>query len=140
MVLSMVPRPRLTPARRLVLRILEESGRHLTAAEVYQEARARSQPLSYATIYNALNRLVAMGLVRRLEWGEGPARFDRRQEPHAHVVCQRCGRVQDVDLPALGEVLAQVQRTTAFTLSGCDLRFTGLCPACQVADHRERGE
>jgi Fur family transcriptional regulator, peroxide stress response regulator len=89
---------RMTPQRRVVLQILDGNRTHPTAAAIVEEARKRLGCVSVATIYNTLETLVEMGLVRRLDVMESSVHFDPDTAKHHHFVCRRCHRV--LDLPA----------------------------------------
>ena len=53
---------------------------------------------STPTVYATLELLVELGLVRKLCFDAGTALYDARTEPHQHVVCRHCGRVEDLDI------------------------------------------
>src|SRR4051794_15281429 len=78
-----------------------ESHSHPTAEDVYQGVRRAIPSISLATVYKALEALVASGLVTRLPAGEGDgsARYDARAESHYHLRCLKTGAVQDLPTP-----------------------------------------
>src|SRR5690606_40342080 len=72
---------RLTPQRETVLRVLlDHADTHLTAEEVYLEARNRAPELGLATVYRTLDLFARLGVVRRLDAGEGVARYEFHPE------------------------------------------------------------
>lgn len=89
---------RMTPQRQVVLQILDGNRSHPTAAAIVSLARERLGCVSVATIYNTLDTLVRLGLVRRLDVMESSVHFDPDTSPHHHFVCRQCRRV--LDLPA----------------------------------------
>ena len=121
---------RLTPQRRAVLDVLRASHDHPTAQEVFERVRRTSPGIGAATVYRALNMLVESGQALELALGDAAARYDANTARHDHVVCTRCGAAADV-VPGLPPRLArEVAAVSGFTVTGHDLKFTGLCPQC----------
>lgn len=87
---------RMTPQRRVVLQLLDGNRTHPTAARIVEEARERLGCVSVATIYNTLDTLVGLGLVRRLDVMESSIHFDPDTSAHHHFVCRVCHAVLDV--------------------------------------------
>ena len=85
---------RLTPQRRLILQVLEESNGHLDADALYDQVKARDPDVSLATVYRTLAVLRELGLVEEHRLGQDHGHFEAvRQEPHYHFTCLRCGKV-----------------------------------------------
>jgi Fe2+ or Zn2+ uptake regulation protein len=89
---------RCTPQRLAVYHHLSRADHHPTAEELYQAVKAAIPNISLATVYKALEALVASGLASRLTAGEGSgsARYDARGDHHYHLRCLRSGAVQDL--------------------------------------------
>ncbi|MEX5631993.1 Fur family transcriptional regulator [Parafrankia sp. FMc2] len=123
---------RLTPQRGAVLEVLKAADDHPTAAEVYERVRVAAPGIGSATVYRALALLVATGHALELSLGDGTAaRYDANTSRHDHAVCERCGRAVDIDQPVPDGMVAEIARRSGFTITGYDLQFRGLCPACQ---------
>ncbi len=90
---------RYTRQRAAVFDFLKASDGHPTAEQVYCAVRRRIPKLSLATVYKALEALVAAGLAARLADADGPARYDCRGDAHYHYRCLRTGRVRDLAVP-----------------------------------------
>ncbi|HEY3542661.1 MAG TPA: Fur family transcriptional regulator [Gaiellaceae bacterium] len=118
---------RVTRQRALIWDVFLRSGdRHLSAREV-----ATALPeLHQATVYRALDVLVAEGLLRRTEI-EGRALYEIAAEHlHHHVVCTSCGEVRHVHDEAVRGALRRVEHESGYVLADEELAFRGLCPAC----------
>ena len=121
---------KVTPQRQAVFRVLHHSTVHPTAESVHA-AVVRDLPMvSLRTVYQTLNDLTAMGELGQLDVGLGSARFDPNLEPHHHLVCDGCGRVEDVpgdvlhaDLPEAG--------AGGFTVTRTEVVFRGRCAECR---------
>lgn len=121
---------RATTQRLVLLRALHELGRHVTADELLHAARDRLPALAVPTVYATLELFDGLGLVRRIAAGTGPALFDPVLDGHAHLRCQRCGRV--IDLPStldLAEALDAAARA-GHSPTTAEVVVSGLCDRC----------
>jgi len=87
---------RMTAQRYAVLAILSGNRTHPTAEEMVSQVRERLGCVAPATIYNTLDTLVKLGLVRRLDGLEQKAHFDPDTSEHQHAICLECRTVWDV--------------------------------------------
>lgn len=119
---------RCTPQRFAVMAFLLEHNRHPTAAEIFAAVNRVDPRSSRATTYNNLRDLVQAGLVREVAVEGRAARFDAKGARHHHFICDRCGKVEDLDWyevprPAGAALGKRVLRE-------CELIFRGLCEKC----------
>ena len=122
---------RMTLQRQVVFEILQASDGHPSAEAVFSEARRKFPSLSLRTVYQTLHDLERLGEVHVLELGTGQARFDPGvEEAHHHLVCERCGRVDDLfaELPSLEVDLAAAK---GYLVERAEVVFRGLCGACR---------
>jgi Fur family ferric uptake transcriptional regulator len=108
-------------------------GRHLSAEEAHQKLRDRGEQVSLATVYRTLRLLSSMGLLRELELAEGGRRFElagHDQRLHHHLVCVRCGRIEEFESPAVLEAAEAAADRHGFRLLEGVLNVRALCPAC----------
>jgi Fe2+ or Zn2+ uptake regulation protein len=126
---------KITPQRQSIFRVLHESTVHPTAEGVYDAVRTEMPSISLRTVYQTLNDLAAMGEIHAIDLGTGSARFDPTIDPHHHLVCEGCGRVQDVEaeLP----VTAPDAAAFGFTVRATEIVFRGLCRDCVATDAGE---
>lgn len=118
----------MTKQRQLVLSIVNESEDHLTAEEIFIEAKNRITSIAFATIYNNLNVLVNEKYIARVKSPGNPDRFDKLTIPHEHVVCDYCGHIMDVHVPEIKKMLEQRLKLslTSFSL---DMHY--VCDSCK---------
>ena len=119
---------RCTPQRFAVMKFLVGHAGHPTAAEIFEAVNRLDPRSSRATTYNNLRDLVQAGLVREVAVEGRAARFDARGVPHHHFICDRCGKVEDIEWyhvprPASGSLGRRILRE-------CELIFRGLCAKC----------
>lgn len=118
----------MTKQRELILGILSQSDRHLTADEIFFLAKLKMSTIAMATVYNNLNAMSDAGVIHRLRVDGGADRFSAVSEPHDHVVCDVCGRITDLRLPRLKADLEKQLRTS---IDSYDLVIHSTCPACR---------
>jgi Fur family peroxide stress response transcriptional regulator len=124
---------RLTGPRHAVLEVVRGAESHPTAEEVHRLVRRRLPSVSLGTIYRNLRLLVGAGLLKELP---GPyARFDANTRAHHHFMCERCGRIIDVDAalaePHARALSARVASRTGFSITNQRFELFGRCRECQ---------
>ena len=122
----------LTPQREVVLQVIRASAEHLTAAEVFEGARALLPTISYATVYNSLRYLRDAGLIGEVTFGNGASRYDRETGRHDHAVCSACGKLVDFALEETVELMRLAARRSRFKPESVHLTLVGLCPECRA--------
>lgn len=124
---------RVTPQRLVINRALRELNRHVTAEEVLAAVEHRLPNVSLPTVYATLDLFEDLGLVRRLGVRQGAVLYDPRPDPHDHMVCDRCGRIEDLDAGVkLDGALFRAKRG-GFTPKRAEVRINGLCADCARA-------
>jgi Fur family peroxide stress response transcriptional regulator len=121
---------RLTPQRFAVMDYLVHHPVHATAEEIAVSINRRDPRASRATVYNSLRALVHAGLVREVALEGRAARFDANLGRHHHFVCDRCGKLEDIDwfdVPGLNRAVAPR------AVRDYELVLRGLCSACRPA-------
>ncbi|MCX7629801.1 MAG: transcriptional repressor [Geminicoccaceae bacterium] len=77
--------------------LFEGPPRHVSAEQLYQEARSRRLFVSLATVYNTLHQFAAAGLLRKVVVHTGQTFFDTRVCDHHHFYDERTGFIRDID-------------------------------------------
>jgi len=120
---------KVTPQRQCIFRALHENPEHPTAEAVYATVSAEMPTISLRTVYQTLNDLASMGELVQLELGTGSARFDPNLDAHHHLVCDRCGKVLDVDVDASAVRVPSAGRR-GFNIESTEIVFRGVCDDC----------
>jgi Fur family peroxide stress response transcriptional regulator len=120
----------LTPQRRAVLQVVNESDGHLTAAEIFAGAQKLLPKISYATVYNSLRYLKEAGLLSEITFGNAASRYDRETSRHDHAICTACGKLLDFDLAETTGLMKLAARRSRFKPASIHLTLVGLCPDC----------
>lgn len=123
---------RLTPQRMLVLQAVDESSGHVSADEIFARVRSHFPSVSFSTIYRTLDLLEEVGLVTKSDLGAGRVQYHRADEAnHHHLVCQRCGRVIDLEEHELTPVWEALRRRHEFKVCQRHMAIFGQCSDCQ---------
>ncbi|AKG36638.1 Fur family transcriptional regulator [Paenibacillus durus] len=121
----------LTSQRQAVYDIVRESHDHPTAAEVMNRLVEKGHNLAYGTVYNSLRYLADKQLIRELKLGEAASRYDARMDDHQHIICERCGAVDEVMSHVPEPWMEAVAKETGYTIAHAHVVFGGICSACR---------
>src|SRR6476660_6522087 len=120
----------LTKQREVVLEVIRDSMTHLTANEVFAEAKNRLPSISFATVYNSLRFLKDAGHIAEIQFGNGASRFDRMTHRHDHAICTACGKLADIEMEHPAELVKMAAKRSKFKPESLEFTLRGLCPDC----------
>ncbi|HEX4760510.1 MAG TPA: Fur family transcriptional regulator [Thermoleophilaceae bacterium] len=121
---------RVTPQRLVINRALRELDTHVTAEEVLAAVADRLPNVSLPTVYSTLDLFEELGLVHRIGVSQGALLYDPRPQPHDHMVCDNCGKVEDLQGGVeLDRALFRAKRG-GFRPRRAEVRINGLCADC----------
>lgn len=121
----------LTKQRKVVLKVIRGAHEHLTANEVFENAKVILPSISFATVYNSLRYLKEEGHIGEIQFGNGASRFDRRTSRHDHALCNVCGKLIDMELELPTELVELAAKSSKFKPESIELTLRGLCPECK---------
>lgn len=124
---------RVTRPRLIVMDVVEKHP-HADTETIFGVARRHLPDISRQTVYDVLNALTAVGLMRRIQPAGASARYESRVgDNHHHVVCRACGTIADVDC-AVGEApCLTASEDLGFDIDEAEVIYWGLCPDCLAA-------
>ncbi|MCO4776170.1 MULTISPECIES: Fur family transcriptional regulator [Lentibacter] len=118
---------RMTGQRRIIAAVLQDSDDHPDVEELYARAVALDSGISIATVYRTVKLFDEAGILDKLEFGDGRARYeDAEREHHDHLIDLNSGEViefVDEEIEALQERIAQ---KLGYTLKGHRLELYGV--------------
>ena len=120
----------LTRQREVVLGVIRDSDGHLTANEVFSEAKAKLATISFATVYNSLRYLKDAGHIAEIQFGNGASRFDRITSRHDHALCTKCGLLADIEMEHPQDLVNRAAAISNFKPETLEFTLRGLCPKC----------
>jgi Fur family ferric uptake transcriptional regulator len=118
---------------RIVEVFLRQEG-HLSADDLVALVRRDAPGIGRATVYRTLQWMVASGMARKVDFGEGRARFEpaARHPRHFHLICTRCHRSSEFlssDVEALMEEIAGAHH---FDATQTVVQIHGVCEECRT--------
>lgn len=120
-------------ARQAILELLDEQTCALSAVEIEQALLQRKREVSRASVYRVMEELEEIGLVQRVEIGQGMVRYEPvRHGPghHHHIVCDRCGRLEPFTDDALERAIRRVAERLPHEVSEHEIVIHGACASC----------
>ncbi len=129
---------RVTATRVAVLDALRDRP-HATADDVYARLVGSLPGTSKQSVYNALGDFADAGLARRIEPAGHSGTFELRVgDNHHHVVCTRCGRIDDVDCVVGEAPCLHAPEGSGFVIETAEVTFWGVCPDCRAESEAEK--
>jgi len=118
---------RMTQPRRIIAKVLQDSADHPDVEELYNRASAVDSGISIATVYRTVKLFEEAGILDKLEFGDGRARYeDAEREHHDHLIDMNSGEViefVDDEIEALQEKIAE---KLGYELRGHKLELYGV--------------
>jgi Fur family transcriptional regulator, peroxide stress response regulator len=128
-----------TPQRLAVIRALLSSENHPSTDEICAAVRRHHPHVSLATVHRILEQFCEVGDARKVTLLHDVARYDGNVEPHHHVLCVRCRRVHDIQIPEVDKLLEDTPSLGHFALLRCSLEIEALCGRCQRVEKHTQG-
>ena len=132
---------RLTRQRKILLDLIDQSGQHLDAEALFRLAKEKDPKLNRVTVYRTLKLLKMGGLVDELDLmhhaGDQHYYETRLKQEHAHVICLRCGKIEEFFGDPLQAIRDQIANHFGFEVVLARTEVGGYCSHCQVLRARE---
>ena len=129
---------KMTPQRKEILKIFVEQrgSHHMSAEDVYSILREDDSEIGLATVYRALDLLSELGILVRLDFGDGCARYelntaDPKIHHHHHLICLKCKKVIEFEEDLLDELEERVAAKSDFKILNHEVKFFGYCSECR---------
>ena len=126
---------RLTRQRQVLLDLIDKTGIHLDAEQLYALAKQKDPKINRVTVYRTINMLKEVGMVDELDlmhWSGGQHYYETRlKQEHAHVICLRCGKVEEFYGEPLQRIRRQVESHFGFQVLIARTEVGGYCPHCR---------
>jgi len=120
---------KVTPQRLSIVN--ELSGRvHLSIDELYKSIKKSFPSISLATVYKNINAMMDQNFIQELKIPNQKSRYELNKPSHSHVVCQECGKVEDLHLE-LDKISNEASKKSTYKINSESLIFLGVCPNCQ---------
>ena len=118
--------------REIILETLKATYTHPTAEELYNLVHEKYPKISKSTVYRNINILVENNLIRRIKMQSGADRSDYIFKTQYHAICEKCGKVFDVEYEFENEELKKtIQNQTGITAKTESITVYGICDKCK---------
>jgi Fur family ferric uptake transcriptional regulator len=118
---------RVTEQRRVIARVLEASTDHPDVEELYARAVDRDRDISIATVYRTVKLFEEAGIIDRLEFGDGRARYeDAERDHHDHLIDMNSGEVIEFVDPEIEALQERIAEKLGYRLKGHRLELFGV--------------
>ena len=121
-------------ARRTVVEFLGRQSCCVSAQEIHDGIRESGVRVGMASVYRVVDGLDSLGLVQRIDLGDGVSRFepaDPLGDHHHHLVCDDCGKVEPFEDSSLESALERVAGGRGYAMAGHDVVLRGACGTCR---------
>ena len=127
---------KMTPQRKQILQIFVEHPEHLSAEDVYNILREQDSEIGLATVYRALDLLSELGILVKIDFGDGCARYelntaDPNVHHHHHLICVKCKKVIEFEDDLLDDLESTISKKSGFQILNHEVKFFGYCKDCQ---------
>lgn len=120
-----------TPQRLAIIRALFSLAEHPSADGVYEKIQREHPHMSLATVHRTLEKLVEIGEARKVTLLHDSARYDGNVTPHHHVVCVKCRRIRDIEIPGAEDLLEGRDVIGGFQVLGTSVEILAICEDCR---------
>lgn len=117
----------MTGQRRIIAQVLEDSSDHPDVEELYSRASALDSGISLATVYRTVKLFEEAGILDRLEFGDGRARYeDAERDHHDHLIDIHSGEVIEFVDPEIEALQERIAAKLGYDLRGHRLELYGV--------------
>jgi len=120
-----------TKQREMILAAFLEAKRHVTREDLYQLVREQHPNIGYTTVYRTMKLLVEAGLATERHFDDGITRYETEHEHHDHLVCIKCGRIQEFECDEIEERQREIAKGYGFQVLRHRHGLYGHCAACR---------
>lgn len=133
----MAEKNRNTVQKEVVEKVVLSACDHPTAETVYLRAKEELPSISLGTVYRILKQLTDAGKVLEIPIKDAPSVYDKTTFDHAHLVCEKCGKITDVGIDSTS--LVDSVNASGGKVENIHVLFFGLCPECANQNSTEIG-
>lgn len=122
---------KVTPQR---LSIVEELyGKvHMSVDELYTAIKKKFPSISLATVYKNINAMLEKDFILEVKIPNEKSKYELAKASHSHLLCERCGKVEDIALD-LEDIVQKAVNLTHYKINDDALVLSGVCPSCKAS-------
>ncbi len=119
----------MTRQREVIRQVILESCEHMTAERIYELAKRVMPSIAVGTVYRNLGKMVEDGELMHIAVPNAPDRYDINTNEHEHLICEKCGRMMDIEV---GDIKSYLRQNSGVAITRYKLAVWGLCYDCNV--------
>jgi len=122
---------KVTSIRKNIYSVLSLSP--VSIRQIAGKLKKKKKRIDLVSIYRSLELFAGLGLADEVSLGDGKKRYELVdvKRHHHHLVCDRCGVIEDVLLDLENKIIREAEKKSEFIISKHSLEFFGLCKQCQ---------
>ena len=121
---------RMTNQRQTIAQTFFMANGHVTVDDLYAMVRKEDMRIGHATVYRTLRFLEESGLAESHRFGGGKLRYEVQQHHHDHIICVKCGFIQEFENQTMEDLQEQIAKEHGFSLKSHRMEIYGECAAC----------
>jgi Fur family ferric uptake transcriptional regulator len=122
---------RITPQRLAIAEALMNGNKQMSANELFDRVRRKHPYIGRATVFRSLDMLAEAGVAQRIERrGHVSAYVWCEPGHHHHLICGRCGKVEELTEDMVEPLIAKIAKRRRFQVNHATLDFYGVCRNC----------
>jgi Fur family transcriptional regulator, ferric uptake regulator len=121
---------RMTPQRRAIVSEIMNTRGHISPQDLVQRVKERLPGVNDSTVYRTLDLLEEMGFLSHAHLGAGPAYHHADHNDHVHLICERCGRTDQLSVSDAAPLHRAMASITGFHADFTHFAISGLCARC----------
>jgi Fur family ferric uptake transcriptional regulator len=132
---------RMTAPREAILGFMRRSMKHMSAKEIYASIHKEYPGIGLSTVYRTLDLLARMGVVTKLNLGDGQNRYEFKSQEnndhHHHLICTQCGRIinycdfAEEELSLIKKTEKKLSQRFSFLIEDHNIEYLGICDRCR---------
>jgi len=125
---------KLTAQRRDILDVLiDNSGKHYSAEELYAEVKKINPDIGLATVYRTLELMCQLGIAHQLDFDSNYKRYELslEGEHHHHLICVECGKIVEFTDEDMEDFEKRLEKDYDFRIIDHNIKVFGYCKECQ---------
>ena len=116
---------RMTAQRQIIIKVIEDSDDHPDVDQLYIRSVAQDDTISIATVYRTVKLLEEVGVIDRIEFGDGRSRYEEAGEHHEHLIDIESGDVIEFYHAELETLKAKIAKDMGYELVDHRLELFG---------------